>query len=167
MFNLLSLLGVKRSFSQSGEDLILDYYLNKSSGFYVDIGANDPVQFSNTAFFYSKGWKGINIEPNPVIFKKINSNRSRDINLNIGISKKKEQLPFYIFEAHTLSTFSEEQKKLYQKHYALKETKNIECYPLDSVLDKYAKKQDIDFFSVDVEGLDLSLCLLKLFSTSQ
>ena len=32
-------------------------------GFYVDVGANDPVCHSITKAFYERGWRGINIEP--------------------------------------------------------------------------------------------------------
>ena len=52
------------SFSQEGEDLILNRFLGKKEkGFYVDIGAHDPKRFSNTNIFYERGWTGINIDP--------------------------------------------------------------------------------------------------------
>jgi hypothetical protein len=59
------------SYAQFREDTILDRFFKKSTGFYIDIGANHPDRFSNTKKFYKKGWSGINIEPNPVSFKKI------------------------------------------------------------------------------------------------
>jgi len=31
----------------------------QSTGFYVDVGAHHPKRFSNTYFFYKKGWSGI------------------------------------------------------------------------------------------------------------
>ena len=38
-----------RSFSQEGEDQILERLLDSNSnGFYVDIGAHHPIKFSNT-----------------------------------------------------------------------------------------------------------------------
>ena len=54
------------SFSQEGEDLILnELFKNSSKGIYIDIGAFDPWRFSNTAFFYSKGWCGLNVDARP------------------------------------------------------------------------------------------------------
>ena len=35
-----------------------------TKGFYIDVGAGDPVVNSVTAAFYAAGWRGINIEPN-------------------------------------------------------------------------------------------------------
>jgi hypothetical protein len=52
-----------KSYSQEGEDMILQrIFENQPCGFYVDVGAHHPKRFSNTYFFYKKGWRGINIE---------------------------------------------------------------------------------------------------------
>ena len=85
------------SFSQYGEDVIIDRLLcHKKRGFYIDIGANHPDRFSNTKRFYVKGWSGINIEPNPIIFKKF-AKRTRDVNLNIGIGGGESTIGFLLF----------------------------------------------------------------------
>ena len=54
------------TFSQEGEDLLINRILNnKSEGFFIDIGAHHPIRFSNTYFFYRKGWRGINVDAMP------------------------------------------------------------------------------------------------------
>ena len=53
------------SFSQNGEDLMVwntFRYLNKLTGIYVDAGAYDPLDISNTLILYKRGWRGINID---------------------------------------------------------------------------------------------------------
>jgi hypothetical protein len=71
-----------RFYSQTGEDAILAHLLfGHDSGFYVDVGAFHPTKYSNTYYFYQRGWTGINIEPTPGqtdLFRKL---RPRDINL--------------------------------------------------------------------------------------
>ena len=59
-----------------------------SYGFYIDVGANDPIIYSTTKSFYDKGWNGINIEPLPDKYKLLTIFRKRDINLQIGIGNK-------------------------------------------------------------------------------
>jgi len=55
-----------KSYSQEGEDMILRRLFEKqNTGFYVDVGAHHPKRFSNTFFFYKKGWRGINIDAMP------------------------------------------------------------------------------------------------------
>ena len=53
------------SYAQTEEDIVLDALLgHKVSGFYVDVGCNDPVKMSNTYRFYLRGWRGIAIDAN-------------------------------------------------------------------------------------------------------
>lgn len=152
------ILKLKGSSSQYGEDIIISELLNKQNGFYVDIGANDPYHFSNTNYFYKRGWNGINIEPNINLFNKLQIHRSRDINLNIGVGQKIENICFYIFSASCLSTFSEEAaQRAINKGFALTDKVEVQVYRLDSVLELYLDSRHIDFMSVDVEGYDLEV----------
>ena len=96
------------SYSQEGEDLILNrFFNNKENGFYVDVGAHHPRRFSNTYSFYKKGWRGINIDALPGSMVAFNKERPNDINLEIGISKKESELLYYMFNEPALNTFSE------------------------------------------------------------
>ena len=77
------------SYSQTGEDIIIDLLRDakKLQKFtYLDIGANHPVKYNNTYKFYEQGYKGVCIEPDPVLHKKLAAVRKRDTCLNIGIS---------------------------------------------------------------------------------
>lgn len=147
---------VLNSYSQNGEDLVIHKLLgNKKRGFYVDVGANDPVRFSNTQHFYRIGWRGINIEPNFNCFIKIKNARKRDLNLNFGIGGKRSKIMFYQFNFHTLSTFSKKEALLYQKQgYKLDKTKKIKVEKLSYVFKTLLKNRKIDFMSVDTEGFD-------------
>lgn len=148
------------SYAQYQEDLILDGILQKKSGFYVDIGANDPEKLSNTYRFYLRGWSGINIEPQPEKFVLFEKMRIRDLNLNIGIGSEYGRMDFYKLEIDTLSTFD---KKTALDHCSrfktqIKEIINVEVWSLKEVLNKYLpKNQLIDFLSIDTEGFDLKV----------
>jgi FkbM family methyltransferase len=156
----------KHSYSQEGEDMVVQSFYDgkkKYKGYYVDIGAHHPYRFSNTLYFYKKGWKGINVEPTPSVIKLFKIFRSRDINLNIGISSKKEKLKFYCFNEPALNGFSkelsEDRNNTSEKYKIIKELE-IETYPLAEVLDKYLPDgQQIDFLTIDVEGLDMQVLL--------
>lgn len=145
----------KNSFSQYAEDLFIDRILGyKNTGFYVDIGANNPIILSNTKKFYDRGWHGINIEPDTNNFKLFQKDRPRDINLNLGVSKTAGILNFYVFEENTLSTFSKESaKKLIHEGRKLVEEKTVEVIPLSEVLTNQ-KVTTIDFMTIDTEGYD-------------
>ena len=148
------------SYSQYGEDLVIDGILeNKKTGFYVDIGANDPSLLNNTRRFYNKGWSGINIEPNPILYKKLIEQRPRDINLNVGIGMETGELPFYILSADTLSSFSFRDAKRNCKVFKerIVETINIPIHPIVQIFEKYVGGKKIDLLSIDVEGFELGI----------
>jgi FkbM family methyltransferase len=147
----------KKSYAQAGEDIILDLFLNdQGEGFYVDIGANHPKRFSNTLFFYKRGWRGINIEPDSNNFRRFIRSRHRDINLNIGVAEATSVMDFYGFKSDTLSTFSKESAERYKAvGYELQDVKKIAVRPLKEILDEYLPTGGrLDFFSIDTEGLD-------------
>ena len=82
----------KKSYAQDGEDVALAAFYDTQKGykgFYVDIGAHHPKRFSNTYFFYKKGWSGINIDAMPGSMHGFRLLRTRDINLEMGISREK------------------------------------------------------------------------------
>lgn len=147
------------SYSQNGEDLIMYKFLkSKRNGFYVDIGAYDPNRFSNTKYFYDKGWSGINIEPENQRYKKLVSVRVRDINLNIGVGVKQGNVMFYRFLPDSLSTFSSKQAKIYEKiGFKVESKSRMKIQRLDYILQKYCKKKVIDFLSIDTEGFEMEV----------
>ena len=112
---------------------------------------------SNTKFFYERGWTGINIEPNPKRRKLFTKERRRDINLSIGIGPMTQKAIFYEFEANGLSTFSlKEAESLLKIGYKLRKKIKVKIYRLEEIMKKYVKS-NIDFISVDTEGLDLEV----------
>jgi len=148
------------SYSQFNEDLIIDLlFALKENGYYLDIGANDPSFVSNTKRFYDRGWSGINIEPGKESFEKLCSNRSRDINLNVGLGPAKSTSTFYqVIGDSRLSSF--DKKIAYRMATRLRlpvSEIQIEVLRLVDVFEYYIKDKHVDFMSVDAEGLDLEI----------
>ena len=53
-------------------------YINYSNGFYIECGANDGVNQSNTWYFEKKlNWSGLLIEPIDSVFKELKKNRGK------------------------------------------------------------------------------------------
>lgn len=150
-----------KSYSQEGEDMILRrVFEGKRSGFYVDIGAHHPLRFSNTHYFYRHGWRGINVEPNPDSFRAFKSVRQRDLNLQAGVSDIEGRLTYYLFDEPALNTFDETlvKSRLANTQYKVVGTIEILVERLDSILRKHLPpNMEIDFLSIDVEGLDLAV----------
>lgn len=146
------------SFSQEGEDLILKrIFNNQKNGFYVDIGAHHPQRFSNTYLFYLQGWRGINIDAMPGSMEPFSQLRPEDINIEAAISDSSEELTYYIYNEPALNTFSEKLtiKRESIGDYKITNKKRLKTQKLSEILDEYLEEpRDIDFMSIDVEGLD-------------
>jgi hypothetical protein len=66
-----------RYFSLNDLDKKLEKYLDFDSGYFVELGANDGVNQSNTLFFERfRGWSGVLIEPFKPNFEELIHNRS-------------------------------------------------------------------------------------------
>lgn len=154
---------INESYSQDGEDIVLAAFFDKeltekSQGVYVDIGAHHPKRFSNTQYFYEKGWRGINIDATPGSMVEFNLQRTEDINLEIGIAPNHSKMKYYMFEEPALNTFDEKTANEYLDYSPLIRTEIIDTFPLTEVLDKYLTiDKQIDFLSIDVEGLDFEI----------
>ena len=154
------------SFSQDGEDILLASFYERNrnyKGFFVDVGAHHPYSISNTAYFYRRGWKGINIEPTPDLFDSFLKKRKRDINLNYGIGNG-ETLTFYVFNKGNFNTFdsklAEERVCSYSGELQIINTIEIKTHPLSEILDNYLPANTkIDLLTIDVEGLDYQVLL--------
>lgn len=161
LLSVLDYFRSNKSYSQDGEDVVLAAFFEERKsykGFFVDVGAHHPVRFSNTWAFYKKGWKGINIDPTPGSMQAFKNWRRRDINLELGIGPNHGVLEFYCFNEPALNTFDPEvaRQRNTGKPYKIIKTTQIPISPLKDVLDQHlSPSQEIDFISIDVEGLDL------------
>ena len=147
-------------YSQEGEDILLRrIFGDQTKGFYVDVGAHHPKRFSNTCYFYNRGWKGINIDALPGSMEVFQKFRPRDTNLEIAISEKEQNLTYYMFNEPALNGFSKSiSEERQNEQYQIEGTITVPSFPLSKILDTYLPSgQIIDFLSVDVEGLDLKV----------
>lgn len=150
-----------RSWSQEGEDMVLRrIFESKKDGFYVDVGAHHPMRFSNTYLFYKKGWKGINIDAMPGSMNLFKKFRPRDINLELGVARQAGTLDYYVFNERALNGFSKKlsaERSQASNPYHVKKVIKVDVMPLSEIFDRHLGVREIDFMSVDVEGLDMDV----------
>ena len=141
-----------------GEDTeVINYFKNKTKGFYLDVGCYHPIHRNNTYLLHKKGWDGINIDTSQFSIDLFDYMRPNDLNYNCAISNKNEVIKlFYQKELSQLSTTESAQaKKVFQGNIKEKE---IQAFTLDEILNKSKYKNNkIDFLDIDVEGADLKV----------
>lgn len=133
----------------------LHKYIGKSKttggGFYVDIGAFDPIDISVTKAFSERGWRGINVEPLEKYFQALQLDRPNDINVKAVISDQKREVQ--LFEAAAASTVEQNTLRNIKRNNAYTGKVTIQAMTVDQLLSKYClPSQTINFLKVDVEG---------------
>jgi FkbM family methyltransferase len=169
---------MQNSKAQMQQDLILDrdFFKGKTNGVFVEVGALDGVQGSNTYFFEKERmWKGLLIEPNPIEFKKIQSSDRQCEIENCAISNIEGEVNFLnitgpcnvlsgIMEFYNPSHLQRIERELGMysqyseghEYYSTREVIKIKSQKLQSLIDKYNLNQ-IDLLSIDVEGSELQV----------
>ena len=153
-----------RSYSQFGEDLLLQSFLGDKwswnyRGFWVDIGAHHPSNLSNTKAFSVNGWRGINVDASSDAMALFKRCRKRDINVNVGIGLKPGMLDYYRMTLSPMNTFSKDfAENAVKDGVKIIEVVKVPVITMKDLLDEYLPvRQHIDFLSIDCEGLDLSI----------
>jgi hypothetical protein len=68
------------SYAQNFEDVMLRRALqNVARGFYIDVGAQDPIVDSVSMGFYEEGWRGVHVEPVAAYAAKLRAQRPDEI----------------------------------------------------------------------------------------
>ena len=120
-------------------------YINYNNGFYIECGANDGVDQSNTWYFEKfKNWHGILIEAHPEIFRELKKNRDKK---NILVNK------FLVSNNYKSQTVNISNNDLISKFSTTNEGSSLSTpITLTEVLKKSNVPKLIDLFSLDVEG---------------
>lgn len=139
-----------------------NFFHNQKDLFFVDIGAYDGINLSNSHFFEKVlDWKGICIEPLPEAFAKLQKERSC-ICINACVSDSNaENQTFYNMKGVPMlsglqSSYVDVHEQRAKNEGAVKEVLQVKNVQLKNVLKQHGVKR-VDFLSVDVEGGELGV----------
>lgn len=159
---------MSKFYSQNGQDRYLynNFFKNKNKGFFIEIGADDGIDKSNTYFFEKLGWNGICVEASPSRFIKLKQNRNCLL-VNKAISQNNGILEFLDIQGYgkgfsgLVNDFHPKHLKRIDglknhKNFIKKEVIEVECITLQEILDQH-KISEVDYCSIDVEGGELGV----------
>jgi FkbM family methyltransferase len=142
------------SYAQTFEDVLLWRALRDvPQGFYVDVGAHDPLHDSVTAWFYEQGWSGVNIEPVPEFHARLVAARPRDQNLACAAGAAPGRTTINVVGETGLSTADAANAQAAAQHQDITAQLEVEVRPLRDILAPHGGR-DIHFLKIDVEGME-------------
>lgn len=137
-------------------DLKMLKYINYENGFFIECGANDGINQSNTWYYEKKlNWRGVLIEPIPEVFKQLKKNRkSKNFFFNNVLKSFKDKRKYIrlIYDKKDSLITKVENKKIKNTYSFRSRAKT-----LNEILTIIKAPKKIDFFSLDVEGDEINV----------
>ena len=154
-------------YAQHHEEEIIDKYLGDVvNGTYVDIGAGDASDLSNTYGLYLKGWTGLTIdalEQEAAGHKKL---RPNDIHLTIAVIDYDGEIDM-CDSATAGSYLGVEYSTIGDYRGEVYPIRKEKCLTVNTLISKYPQFANADFFSLDVETSEdkvLAACDFEKFT---
>ncbi len=133
--------------SENSQDImVLDQLNFKKNGFFVEFGAGDGKNFSNTYILEKQfNWSGILAEPCKSFHKKIISNRSCFIDFRAVFNKSNLNVKF-------VETKNKHFSKISNKIQSNNQNYSVITISLNDLLKEYNCPKEFDYLSIDTEG---------------
>lgn len=136
------------------EKLKEQFFAGRREGFFVDVGANDPENMSQTWHLEKLGWRGVLIEPQPALAQKLKERRRAAVFACACSSPQNagKMLPFQlagIQSSLNLNFFVAGMRK--------EEIIEVPTRTLDDILTEANAPVPIDLLSIDVESHEIEV----------
>src|SRR6476659_9519982 len=140
------------SYAQNFEDVMLWRALKGvEGGFYVDVGAQDPVVDSTSLAFYQHGWRGVHIEPVPAYAKLLRERRPDEVVIQALVGSTNCLMPFFELPQTGLSTTSRDTAMRHKEAGFVVQESLMPCVTLAEALSPFLGRE-IHWLKIDVEG---------------
>ena len=156
---------VRFSYSHYAEDLIVLHLLRDKlhrgePGVYVDVGAFDPVLFSNTLLLHQHGWRGVNVDPNEAQIAKFRRFRPADANLHAIVSGGTRPVVYLEYPTAGTNRLVNPAEIRLENINGEPPTRTVPMttVTLTDLLDAHLPSASgVDFLNIDCEGEDLEV----------
>lgn len=131
-----------------------EFFDGKRDGFFVDVGANDPKNGSQSWRLEQLGWRGVVVEPQPRLAQRHKEQRSAAVFACVCSSPQNagKTLPFQVSGIHSsldLNFFVAGMRK--------QEIIEVPARTLDDILEEAKAPRPVDFLSIDVESHEIEV----------
>ena len=134
--------------------LTAEFFKSDPPGFFVDVGAHDPVAYSQSYDLEQRGWAGILVEPLPNMAKRLHGQRKAQV-YEVACSSPNDEGKLLTF--HVADLYSTLQTKSVAVGAVRTGQIKVQGATLDSLLRKANAPTPIDYVSIDVEGHEIQV----------
>ncbi|MGA2053140.1 MAG: FkbM family methyltransferase [Opitutales bacterium] len=140
---------------QQEKEAILDFFGRRAEGYFVEIGANDPRQLSQTWLLEQRGWTGLLVEPQQGCFDKLVAARprSRVVRAACAGPESRGTGSLHVAQSSVHSSLAQHVDDQGVNYVGLE---TVPIVTVDELLEQMPPKR-VDFVSIDVEGTELDV----------
>ena len=162
--SLEELRAMRVSYSQFGEDLVVRTHFGEnfdnSIGRFIDVGAFHPFKLSNTMLLSQLGWRGINIDCDPVKIARFEKLRPFDQNICAAVAEVPRDMVYLEYPKGFTNRIADSGEKNPLSGCGEKPLKAtpIRVTTLTHIIEQSVfRGQHFHYLNVDCEGQDLSV----------
>ena len=145
------------SYAQNFEDVMLRRALNKvARGFYIDVGAQDPIVDSVSMGFYEEGWRGVHVEPVANYAARLRAQRPDELVVQAALGAQRGTLLFFDVVETGLSTADPNLAARHRESGCTVREIEVPCLTLAELMAPYADI-DVHWLKIDVEGYETAV----------
>ena len=145
------------SYAQNFEDVMLRRALNSiAHGFYIDVGAQDPIVDSVSMGFYEEGWRGVHVEPVASYAARLRAQRPDELVVQAALGAQRGTLRFFDVVETGLSTADPNAAARYRESGRTVREIEVPCLTLAELMAPYADI-DVHWLKIDVEGYETAV----------
>ena len=148
-----------KDYSQHGEqDIILDYFNGQPYGWFLDIGANDGVTFSNTHGLYWMGWVGVCVDASPTAFEALSRNYNGALIscIHAAITDRDGTITLHDCSDSLVSSLSAGAEQIWKHHNFDWKPVEVPCMTMETLYERVGTR-NFGFINIDAEGHDLEI----------
>ena len=139
---------------EAEEELKEEFFAGVASGFFVEVGANDPFVHSQTWHLEQRGWTGVLIEPQPDLVQALRAKRAAAV---FAAACSAPAAAGKTMRLHLAGPCSSLDGHLAVTGVTAATAIEVPVRTLDDILTEARAQTPIDFLSIDVEGHEVEV----------
>lgn len=146
------------SFAAFQDNFVWQYFGCPHEGFFIEVGANDPIDGSLTWLLEQNGWRGILVEPQSRLYSLLKSRRPASVVVQAACTApEKRGLVDLHIPSDDLNPFATLTPNVDDYSVRYERTEKTEAITLDEVIERASQGRKVDFVSIDTEGTELDV----------
>jgi FkbM family methyltransferase len=135
-------------------DLVTAFFRDSGPGYFVEVGANEPQNLSQTWHLERAGWSGVLIEPQPALAQALREQRTAKVYQCACSSPRNSGATLTL---HLSGIHSSLDADFFVEGTTVSGAITVPVRTLDEILAEARATPPLDFVSIDVEGHELEV----------